>query len=161
MAHPCSIHSGCFSIVNSKSHLWEVQKTPEKGLVYSVIKQQLKEWGCSESSHRYMVKLLSDSLLYGYNYLPFFEIPPLSFSIHFVVLNLMTSEQPHSGKKYNRVYRTIMHWVSLCSVTVFSTVLFFYKVRQADIITITLQTKWQYIKFGTSNHYRIFNLCNF
>jgi len=36
--------------------------------------------------------------------------------------------------KYNRVCRKIMKWVSICSVTVFSTVLFFYKVRKVDDI---------------------------
>jgi len=83
------------------------------------------------------------SCKYGYNYLPFFEIPPFSFSIHFAVLNLMTSEQPGLEIKYNRVCTKIMKCVSLCSVTVFSTVLFFYKVRQVDDITIiNLQTKW-------------------
>ena len=45
--------------------------------------------------------------------------------------------------KYNRVCRKIMKWVSLCSVTVFNIVLFFYKIRQVDDITIiNLQTKW-------------------
>jgi hypothetical protein len=44
----------------------------------------------------------SSSCKYVSNYLPFFGIPPLSFSIHFVVLNLMTSEQLQSGNEVHK-----------------------------------------------------------